>query len=271
MTGTAQPARAAAVPVPAYAVQGSGQATVVFLHGVGGDRQSWAPQLAAFARRFRAVAWDAPGYGASAPLQPMTFPGLAASLALLLDDLGVDAAHLVGQSFGGMIAQEFAATYPARVKSLVLTATSPAFGRSDGDFQKRFIADRLAPLEAGRTMAELAEGIVGGLVGDKPDPAGVKAAVGSMSRVSPDTYRASMLCIVGFDRREALGRIAVPTLVLAGARDTNAPAPMMEKMASKIPGARYVCLAGAGHLANLEQPAAFNEIVMKFLTEVEGG
>ena len=80
-----------------------------------------------------------------------------------------------------------------------------------------------------------------------------------------------MLGIVGFDRREALGRIAVPTLVLAGARDTNAPAPMMEKMASKIPGARYVCLAGAGHLANLEQPAAFNEIVMKFLTEVEGG
>jgi 3-oxoadipate enol-lactonase len=259
------------VTVPAAAVEGAGASTVVFLHGVGGDRNSWAPQLGAFSRRFRAVAWDGPGYGASAPLQPMNFPGLAASLAALLDDLKVDAAHLVGQSFGGMIVQEFAATFPARVKSLVLTGTSPAFGRSDGDFQKRFIADRLAPLDAGKTMAELAQGIVGSLVGDKPDPAGVRAAVGSMSRVSPETYRASMLCIVGFDRRDALGRIAVPTLVLAGERDTNAPAPMMEKMASKIPGARYVCLKGAGHLANLEQPAAFNEIVMKFLTEVEGG
>ena len=260
-----------AVPVPAAAVRGAGPSTVVFLHGVGGDRASWGPQLEVFSRRFRAVAWDAPGYGASAPLQPMTFPGLAASLAALLDHLGVDAAHIVGQSFGGMIAQEFAATYPKRVRSLVLTGTSPAFGRADGDFQKRFVADRLAPLDAGKTMAELAQGIIGNLVGDNPDPAGIKAAVGSMSRVSADTYRASMLCIVGFDRREALGRIAVPTLVLAGSRDSNAPAPMMEKMASKIPGARYVCLQGAGHLANLEQPAAFNEIVLKFLTEVEGG
>jgi 3-oxoadipate enol-lactonase len=260
-----------AVKVPAASVAGAGPSTVVFLHGVGGDRESWAPQLKAFSPRFRAVAWDGPGYGASAPLEPMNFPGLAASLKALLDDLGVERAHIVGQSFGGMIAQEFAATYPERVRSLVLTGTSPAFGRADGDFQKRFVADRLAPLDAGKTMAELAEGIIGGLVGDKPDPAGLEAAVGSMSRVSPATYRASMLCIVSFDRREALGRIAVPTLVLAGARDTNAPAPMMEKMASKIPGARYVCLAGAGHLANLEQPAAFNEIVLKFLSEVEGG
>ncbi|HEX7006478.1 MAG TPA: alpha/beta hydrolase, partial [Alphaproteobacteria bacterium] len=193
---------AAAMPVPAAAVAGSGPSTVVFLHGVGGDRHSWAPQLEVFSRRFRAVAWDAPGYGASAPLQPMTFPGLAASLLALLDDLEVDKAHLVGQSFGGMIAQEFAATYPARVRSLVLAATSPAFGRRDGDFQKRFIADRLAPLDAGRSMAELAEGIIGALVGDDPDPDGRKAAVASMSRVSPDTYRASMLCIVGFDRRD---------------------------------------------------------------------
>jgi pimeloyl-ACP methyl ester carboxylesterase len=201
----------------------------------------------------------------------MTFPGLAASLLALLDDLAVERAHIVGQSFGGMIAQEFAATYPARVKSLVLTGTSPAFGRPDGDFQKKFVAERLAPLDAGKTMADLAQGIVGSLMGDNPDPNGVKTAVASMSRVSAATYRASMHCIVGFDRREALGRIAVPTLVLAGARDSNAPAPMMEKMASRIPGARYVCLAGAGHLANLEQPAAFNEIVLKFLSEVEGG
>ncbi|HVO15890.1 MAG TPA: alpha/beta fold hydrolase [Alphaproteobacteria bacterium] len=257
--------------VPAAAVEGKGPSTVVFLHGVGGDRESWTPQLKAFSARFRAVAWDCPGYGASAPLEPMTFPGLAASLLALLDRLGAARAHIVGQSFGGMIAQEFAATFPERVRSLVLTGTSPAFGRADGDFQKRFVAERLAPLDAGKTMAELAQGIVGSLVGDDPDPAGVKAAVASMSRVAPATYRASMLCIVGFDRREALGRIAVPTLVLAGSRDTNAPAPMMEKMASKIPGARYVCLEGAGHLANLEQPAAFNEIVLKFLTEVEGG
>jgi 3-oxoadipate enol-lactonase len=266
-----QPATAPAAAVPGAEIRGEGPATVLFLHGVGGDRGSWTPQLKAFAPRFRAVAWDAPGYGASPPLQPMTFAGLAASLLALLDKLGVARAHIVGQSFGGMIAQEFAARHPGRVASLVLAGTSPAFGRADGDFQKRFVAERLAPLDAGKTMADLAQGIVGSLMGEAPDPAGVAAAVASMSRVSPETYRASMLCIVGFDRREALGRIAVPTLVLAGSRDTNAPAPMMEKMASKIPGARYVCMEGAGHLANLERPAAFNDIVLKFLTEAEGG
>ena len=71
--------------------------------------------------------------------------------------------------------------------------------------------------------------------------------------------------IVGFDRREALARIAVPTLAIAGEVDTVAPAAMMEKMAGKILGARYVCVPKAGHLVNLEQPAAFDAALEAFL------
>src|SRR5258706_16459737 len=79
-------------------------APVVFLHGVGGGADCWAPQLDHVGARHRAVAWDMPGYGGSAQLAPMTFPPLPDALARLLADLHIAAAHLVGPSMGGLVA-----------------------------------------------------------------------------------------------------------------------------------------------------------------------
>ena len=76
---------------------------------------------------------------------------------------------------------------------------------------------------------------------------------------------AMMLALLGFDQRSALKTIGVPTLVLSGSKDNNAPAPMMAKMASYIPSAKYVELEGIGHLANLERPSAFNDALDQFL------
>src|SRR5476649_2801288 len=86
-----------------------------------------------------------------------------------------------------------------------------------------------------------------------------------MASVPEASYRATMLALLGFDQRNALKDIAVPTLVLSGAKDKNAPAPMMAKMASYIPSAEYVELDGAGHLVNLERPAAFDAALEQFL------
>ncbi len=243
---------------------GSGEA-VVFLHGVGGDSASWAPQIDGFSGDYRAIAWDMPGYGGSPALERMTFPALSASLLGLLDRLELDNVHLVGHSMGGMVAQQFAADRPERVRTLVLSATSPAFGRPDGDFQKRFVEARIAPLENGSTMADLADETVETMLGPSADADGAAVARRSMASVPEATYRAAIACLVTFDRRDALAGYAMPVLVLAGETDTNAPAPMMEKMAGRIPGADYVCMAGTGHLGNLENPAAFNEAVGSFL------
>ena len=79
-----------------------------------------------------------------------------------------------------------------------------------------------------------------------------------MASVPEATYRATMMSMLGFDQRNVLKDIAVPTLLLSGSKDKNAPAPMMAKMATYIPSARYVELEGVGHLANLERPGAFN-------------
>ncbi len=251
----------------AWQEAGTGE-PVVFLHGVGGGAASWAYQLESFGKDFRAIAWDMPGYGGSAPLTEVAFAALAKSLLDLFDHLELDAPHIVGHSIGGMVAQEFCAIYPERLKSLVLSATSPAFGNPDGDFQKSFVAARLKPLDAGKTMADVAAGVVPELIGDDADPDGVALAKSCMGKVPPETYRKTMTCLVTFDRRDALKQIPVPTLALAGEKDTNAPAPMMERMAGRIPGASYACLKGAGHLANMEQPKAFDAAVRRFLETI---
>jgi 3-oxoadipate enol-lactonase len=124
---------------------------------------------------------------------------------------------------------------------------------------------RLGPLDRGATMASLAPTLVSDLVGDDPDSAGMDLARQCMAAVPEASYRASMLALLGFDQRKALGDIRVPTLVLSGTKDKNAPAPMMAKMASYIPSATYVELEGVGHLVNLERPRAFNTALDQFL------
>jgi 3-oxoadipate enol-lactonase len=249
-----------------YQAAGSRHHTpLVFLHGIGGNAPAWRDQLGFFGDRYHAIAWDMPGYGGSAPLAAATIATLAAELTRFLIAVEARRPVLVGHSIGGMIVQQFLADHPGIAGGAVLAQTSPAFGKPDGDWQKAFIAARLDPLDRGATMRDLAAGMVGDLVGDDPDPRGLEAARASMAAVPDATYRAMVHALVGFDQRAALKRIDVPTLVLSGSRDTNAPAPMMAKMASYIPGARYVEIAGAGHLVNLEQPGAFNAALDDFL------
>jgi len=182
-----------------------------------------------------------------------------------LQQPGVTKPILVGHSIGGMIVQQLLADNPGIARAVVLAQTSPAFGKPDGEWQKSFIAARLGPLDRGETMVSLAPALVRELVGDDPDVRGMVIACDCMAGVPERTYRATMLALMGFDLRSALKDIAVPTLLLSGSKDNNAPAPMMAKMASFIPSAKYVELEGAGHLANLERPGAFNAALDQFL------
>ena len=243
---------------------------LVFLHGIGGAARQWAAQLDYFGGRgFRAVAWDMPGYGGSAPLETMSIDTLAAALLGFLRALGLERPVLVGHSIGGMVVQlVLAEGAPHPIRAAVLAQTSPAFGSRDGSFQERFLSERLGPLDAGRSMAEMADTLVPAMAGDDPDPAGVALARDLMARTPESTYRDCVMAMLGFDLRAALGRIGLPVLVLAGTRDANAPAPMMERMAARIPGACYVALRGVGHLAPLEQPGRFNAALDAFLAEL---
>lgn len=247
------------------AVGDSSLPPLIFLHGIGGAARAWRGQIKFFGRHFRAVAWDMPGYGGSAPLASVSIATLASALQEFLRQIGASTPVLVGHSIGGMIVQQWLTMNAATARAVVLAQTSPAFGKADGDWQKSFIKARLAPLDRGETMASLAPSLVKDLVGDDPDTAGMELARECMASVPETSYRASMLALLGFDQRRALGSIKVPTLVLSGSKDKNAPAPMMVKMAGHIPSAHYVELDGIGHLANLERPAAFNAALDQFL------
>jgi 3-oxoadipate enol-lactonase len=238
---------------------------LVFLHGIGGAARGWRGQLEAFGDRYRAIAWDMPGYGGSPALPAVSMATLADALRDFLQQIGAKKPILVGHSIGGMIVQEMLTKSPDIPAAVVLAQTSPAFGKPDGDWQKEFIGARLGPLDRGETMVSLAPTLVRELVGDDPDIRGMELARDCMAAVPEASYRASMLALLGFDQRCALKNIAVPTLVLSGTKDKNAPAPMMAKMARYIPSATYVELEGAGHLVNLERPATFNVALDSFL------
>ena len=251
--------------LPKFTTLGSGP-TVLMLHGIGGGHRSFAPQVETLASSgYRAVAWDMPGYGHSAPIEPYNFKGLAESCIALIESLQCGDVTLLGHSMGGMVAQEVVARRPELVGKLVLCGTSPSFGKPDGDWQRGFIAERTAPLDAGQTMAQLAARLVPKMTGAVALPEGLQLAMHSMSLVNPSTYRRALEAVVTFDRRANLPNIAVPTLVIAGERDRNAPPAVMKKMAAAIPRSTYIELAGIGHLQNLEAPDEFDALVLNFL------
>ena len=176
---------------------------------------------------------------------------------------------LVGHSMGGMVVQTMLRRRPDDYAAAVLSCTSPAFGNPAGDFQKKFVADRLAPLDTGYTMADVAPAAMRGMMGPNADAAGAALFVEEYAKVPEATYRAAVQCLVKFDERANLTSIKVPVLCLAAELDRNAPPPVvLEKMAAKIPGARYVCLPGLGHMPNLEAPAAFDAAIFNFLNTV---
>jgi pimeloyl-ACP methyl ester carboxylesterase len=111
----------------------------------------------------------------------------------------------------------------------------------------------------------MAARLVPGLVAPAASRHALQVASDIMSQVPEVTYRTALRAIAGFDRRASLAAIAVPTLLLAAEHDRTAPPEVMRRMASRIAGAEFVCLAGAGHIANVEQPAAFNAAVLSFL------
>ena len=239
---------------------------VIFLHGIGGSARMFAPQAASFAAAgYYPVALDLPGYGERTPVEAMSFEALAEDVEFTLSQNALEKPVLVGHSMGGMVVQTMLRRRPDDYRAAVLSCTSPAFGNPAGDFQKKFVADRLAPLEAGRTMADIAPEAAAGLMGPNADPAGRALFIEQYARTPEVTYRAAVQCLVTFDERANLPAIKVPVLCLAAEHDRNAPPPVLEKMAAKIPGSRYICLPGLGHMPNLEAPQAFNAAVFSFL------
>jgi len=258
--------------LPHFTALGAGP-IVLFLHGAGGGYRSFAPQVEHFASAgFRAVAWDMPGYGSSAPVEPYGVRGLAQSCVALIEALLPAGAQgparsvaLVGHGLGGMVAQEVVMRRPDLVNRLVLSGTTSqadAAWREDAQAQVQQLDGA-----AQGDMAVLSASVVGAQVGPLALPEGVQLARHCMAQVSPVTYRLALQAQASFDREAVLAHIHVPTLLLTGEHDRKSPAATVERMAAQIEGSRWVQLPGMGHWHNLEAPDAFDALVLDFLRE----
>lgn len=251
---------------PRFAWRESGAGEVlVLLHGLGGSRLSWEPQLHGLADACRVVAWDQPGYGASASLDGrVTFTALADAVIDFIDAIGAQEVHLAGISFGGMIAQYVAARYPQRLLSLTLLSTSPAFGL-DGTKPDEWRAARLAPLDAGREPADFADDVLTSIAGPQISSEAMAGQRDAMARVSGHALRGAIDCLVTHDIRALLPDITAPTLCVVGELDMETPVSYAFALADLIPHSRLVVIPEAGHLLNAEAPDDVNGLLVEQL------
>jgi 3-oxoadipate enol-lactonase/4-carboxymuconolactone decarboxylase len=251
--------------IPAHQVAGPAAAPVLVLAAsLGTDRRLWQPQLSSLVGRFRVVAVDRRGHGASAALggdAPATVAELGADLVDLLDGLGVERAHVCGVSLGGMEAMWLAAHHPARVDRLVLACTAPALPPREAWH------DRAAAVRASGT-APLVPTLLGrwftpGFAERRPDVRDLVAAM--LAATDPGAYAACCEAIGAMDLWAEAAALAAPTLVVAGAADPVVPPPLAVQLQQAIAGAGLTVLAGAAHLPGLERPDAFTAAVLEHL------
>ncbi|WP_213007359.1 alpha/beta fold hydrolase [Paractinoplanes toevensis] len=240
---------------------------ILLIHGHPFDHTLWDPQAEALrAAGHQVVAPDLRGYGSAPATGDVTlFAEFAADLAAHLDAAGVHRAVVGGVSMGGQIAMEFHRQYPDRVAGLVLADTSPIPEDEAGRAGRYQLADRLlAEGVAGWADEVLGKMITPYHVVEKPDVAAHVRRM--MLATSPQGAAAALRGRAQRpDYRPTLSEVRVPTLVLVGAEDPYTPVADAELIHKLVPGSELVVVDRAGHLPGLEQPAAVNAALLRFL------
>lgn len=253
--------------LPTFATLGAGP-TVLMLHDADGDHLTFAPQVERLAGAgYRAVAWDMPGYGHSAPIEPYTFKSLAQSCLALIDALQSGPVTLVGHGMGAMVALEATVRKPSVISRLVLCAGGPAL---DAQATQDWVAPRLRALrlaqEGGDTMEQLAQTLVPQFIGTGALPEGVRLASHALSRVYAGSYRRALEALPTFDRgAAALVHLHLPTLLISGEGDRCSPPAALQALAQVLPDAQHVSLPHVGHWPQLEDPEGFDGALLGFL------
>jgi 3-oxoadipate enol-lactonase len=235
---------------------------IVFINSLGTDLRMWESVGSTFLDRYRVIRYDKRGHGLSdCPEGPYSMRDLSGDLAGLLDYLEVKRAIVVGISVGGMIAIDFAATWPDRVRSLVLCDTAPVIGTAD------LWNERIDTLRQ-HGMGHLAEAILGRWFAPafmENNTAVTRGYRHMLTRMPVEGYNGTCAAIRDADLTEAAKSIKVPTLVLVGLEDPSTPPALVRGLRDMIPRAQYHEISGAGHLPCVEKPAETAERIAKFL------
>jgi pimeloyl-ACP methyl ester carboxylesterase len=252
-----------------YLRAGSGP-PLIMLHGIGGNAAQFHNQIAGLGDTWTVASWDAPGYGDSGdPGVDWLMADYADTLAGWIDALGFDSVNLLGQSWGGVLAQTFIGRYPDRVRSLVLSDTSMG-GRSQPDAERlASLNARLSALES-MTPAQMAKARTPAVLGPNPSAAQFREAEAMMAQIRPAGYRQAAIALAEADTRSVHASITVATLILAGEHDRIVPPSTAAALQAAIPGAGLVTIPGVGHLSGQEDPETYNSALRAFLAGIDG-
>ena len=245
-----------------YSLEGQSEAPVLmFSNSLGADYSMWDLQAAAFRKNFRVLRYDTRGHGQSSTTPgPYSIEQLAKDVLTLLDSLHIARVHFCGLSMGGMIGVWLGMNAPERLNRLVLCNTGAKIGTADGwkarieAVQKNGMTS-IAPAVVERWFTSAFR---------QKTPETVARILKMIEETNPEGYAACCAAVRDFDCREQLGKIRVPTLVIAGAHDPATPPADGRFISQTIPGARYAEL-DAAHLSNIEAQKQFTDELAAFL------
>src|ERR1051325_8732780 len=251
-----------------YESEGDGE-PVVLIPGFAAGRWIWFKQTAELARKFRVIIFDPRGVSASdKPEGAQTIGLLADDIAHLLATIGIESAHIVGASFGGFVAQEFALKYPAMTRKLVLCCTS--FGGPNHVNPTPETLQALASTKGLNSEDRMRENL---LLAFTPEFVKTRSAevdhivdLRATNEVPEHIYLSQLQAAMNFNVESRLSEIKSPTLVLSGDADVIVPVQNSRNLAAAIPGAQLQIIEGGSHTFFIEQAGEFNRIVTEFLT-----
>jgi 3-oxoadipate enol-lactonase len=244
---------------------------LLMIQGLGTDSRGWALQRMALGRKFRSNTLDNRGTGRSdRPDGPYSLEQMALDALAVLDVEGVERAHIMGASMGGVIAQVIGVLHPQRTRSLILACTACRH-----HLWRRELLQEWADAVDEGGMAALGDEALEWLVGPrlrKRFGIWMNLIARIVLQQPPEPFIAQVGAILDAtdELRLELVNIRVPTLVITGSQDSLTPVGDAEELAELIPGSRLEVLGGAAHGLMVEAPNAFNDAVVRFLVEVEG-
>lgn len=243
----------------------AGRPLLVFINSLGTDLRIWDAVAAGLEADFSLLFYDKRGHGLSdlGTVPPATIADHAADLAGLVEAAGADQVVLCGLSIGGLIAQQYAATHPARVRAVVLCDTAHRIGTPD------FWNQRIAAVERDG-IAAIADGILERWFTPafrEGEPALFAGCRNMLVRQPVAGYAAACAAVRDADLTVGAAAIAAPTLVVVGDQDGSTPPDLVRSMADLIPGAGFEIIPGAGHIPCVEQPADLVARMRRFFSE----
>ncbi len=250
-----------------------GETLCLLLHGIGGGRSNWLPQLEAMGQTMRAAALDLRGYGDST-LGPgqSTVDDYCADILRVAQRLGAKRLVLVGLSYGSWIATSFAMRHPDMLAGLVLSGGCTGLSEAGPDEREAFRVSREVPLDAGQAPADFAPAVVNVLAGPEASDDIRQKLFDSMAAISAATYRDALICFTNPLEQFDFAKLTMPVLMMTGEYDRLAPPAEIRAVAGRIwdaapyPDVRFEVIPGAGHVCNLEKPELYNRHLITFLS-----